>query len=57
MPRFVVPAVLSVLIGILLGAASVFGLTLMLQQDNPPQINPGDPAEAILNRVEYGSRN
>ena len=39
-----------------LGAASVFGVTLMIQQDTKPPLQPGDPASSVLNRVEYGNR-
>jgi hypothetical protein len=56
MTRFVVPAGASVVVGLLLGAASVFGATLMIQQDTEPAIQPGDPASSVLNRVEYGNR-
>lgn len=56
MTRFVVPAAASTVVGMLLGAASVFGVTLMIQQDNKPQPSPGDPASSVLNRVEYGNR-
>jgi hypothetical protein len=56
MTRFVVPAAASVVVGLLLGAASVFGATLMIQQDTKPAIQPGDPASSVLNRVEYGNR-
>lgn len=56
MSRFVVPAAASTLVGLLLGAASVFGVTLMLQQDTKPQLPAGDPASSVLNRVEYGNR-
>ena len=56
MTRFVVPAAASVLVGLLLGAASVFGVTLMIQQDTKPPLLPGDPASSVLNRVEYGNR-
>jgi hypothetical protein len=56
MTRFVVPAAASTVVGLLLGAASVFGVTLMIQQDTKPPLTPGDPASAVLNRVEYGNR-
>lgn len=56
MTRFVVPAAASVVVGLLLGAASVFGATLMVQQDTKPALQPGDPASSVLNRVEYGNR-
>ncbi len=56
MTRFVVPSVASIVVGVLLGAASVFGVTLMIQQDTKPPLQPGDPASSVLNRVEYGNR-
>ena len=56
MTRFVVPAAASIVVGLLLGAASVFGATLMIQQDTKPPLAPGDPASSVLNRVEYGNR-
>lgn len=56
MPRFVVPAAASIVVGLLLGAAAVFGVTLMVQQDTKPPLAGGDPAASVLNRVEYGDR-
>lgn len=56
MPRFVVPAAVSIVVGVLLGAAAIFGITLMVQQDTKPQIGGGDPQASVLNRVEYGNR-
>ena len=56
MPRFVVPAAISMVVGVLLGAAAIFGVTLMVQQDTKPPISGGDPASSVLNRVEYGNR-
>ena len=43
-------------LGLLLGAAAVFGVTLMVQQDTKPPLQAGDPASSVLNRVEYGNR-
>jgi hypothetical protein len=54
--RFVVPSAASVVVGLLLGAAAVFGVTLMVQQDTKPPLQAGDPASSVLNRVEYGDR-
>ncbi len=54
--RFVVPAAASIVVGLLLGAAAVFGVTLMIQQDTKPPLQAGDPASSVLNRVEYGDR-
>ena len=52
----VVPASASLVVGLLLGAAAVFGVTLMVQQDTKPPLQAGDPASSVLNRVEYGDR-
>lgn len=56
MTRFLVPAGASMVVGLLLGAASIFGVTLMIQQDTKPPLSAGDPASSVLNRVEYGNR-
>jgi hypothetical protein len=56
MDRFIVPAAASIVVGLLLGAAAVFGVTLMVQQDSKSAVAPGDPASSVLNRVEYGDR-
>ena len=56
MDRFIVPAAASIVVGLLLGAAAIFGVTLMVQQDTKPAVAPGDPASSVLNRVEYGDR-
>jgi hypothetical protein len=56
MNRIVAPAIASVVVGLLLGAATIFGVTLMIQQDTKPPIPGGDPQSSVLNRVEYGNR-
>ncbi|ADT97051.1 MULTISPECIES: DUF2613 domain-containing protein [Mycolicibacterium] len=56
MNRFLVPAAASIVVGLLLGAAAVFGVTLMVQEDTKPPLQAGDPASSVLNRVEYGDR-
>ena len=56
MNRFVIPSTASIVVGLLLGAAAVFGVTLMVQQDTKPPLQAGDPASSVLNRVEYGDR-
>ncbi|AMC71293.1 Small secreted protein [Mycobacterium tuberculosis] len=43
-------------VGLLLGAAAIFGVTLMVQQDKKPPLPGGDPSSSVLNRVEYGNR-
>jgi hypothetical protein len=50
------PAAASIVVGLLLGAATIFGVTLMVQQDSKPPLQAGDPASSVLNRVEYGER-
>jgi Protein of unknown function (DUF2613) len=52
----IVPAAWSVAVGLLLGAAAIFGITLMVQQDTRPLMPGGDPSSSVLNRVEYGNR-
>src|ERR1700679_2076940 len=56
MNRFVAPAAASVVVGLLLGAAAIFGITLMVQQDTKPPLPECDPQSSVLNRVEYGTR-
>lgn len=56
MNRFVAPAAASIVVGLLLGAAAIFGITLMVQQDSKPPLPGGDPQSSVLNRVEYGNR-
>jgi hypothetical protein len=53
--QFTIAAASSVLVGLLLGAAAIFGVTLMVQQDTKPPLSIGD-GSSILNRVEYGDR-
>ena len=43
MTRFVVPAAASIVVGLLLGAAAIFGVTLMIQQDTKPPLSAGRP--------------
>lgn len=56
MERFLVPGAASIVVGLLLGAAAVFGVTLMVEQDTKPPLQAGDPSSSVLNRVEYGDR-
>jgi hypothetical protein len=53
--QLIIPLTNSVLVGLLLGAAAIFGVTLMVQQDTKPQL-PANDGSNILNRVEYGDR-
>jgi tetrahydrodipicolinate N-succinyltransferase len=54
--RLILPAGASIVVGLLLGAAAIFGITLMVEQDTKPPLQAGDPASSVLNRVEYGER-
>lgn len=56
MDRLILPAGASIVVGLLLGAAAIFGITLMVEQDTKPPLQAGDPASSVLNRVEYGER-
>lgn len=56
MNRIVAPVGASVVIGLLLGAFAIFGITLLVEQNEKPHIAPGDPSSSVLNRTEYGSR-
>jgi hypothetical protein len=56
MNRIIAPAAASVVVGLLLGAAAIFGVTLMVQQDSRPPLPGGDPQSSVLNKVEYGNR-
>jgi Protein of unknown function (DUF2613) len=56
MTRIIAPAAAYLAVGSLLGAAAIFGITLMIQQDTKPPLPGGDPSSSVLNRVEYGSR-
>ena len=56
MNRIIAPVAASVLVGLLLGAAAIFGITLMVQQDTKPPLAGGDPQSSVLKRVEYGNR-
>ncbi|MBV8929266.1 MAG: DUF2613 domain-containing protein [Mycobacteriaceae bacterium] len=56
MNRFLLPAAASIVVGLLLGAAAIFGVTLMVQQDTKPPLSAGDPQSSVLSRVEYGNR-
>ncbi len=56
MNRLAAPDAASIVVGLLLGAAAIFGITLMVQQDTRPPLPGGDPQSSVLNRVEYGNR-
>jgi hypothetical protein len=56
MYRFLLPAVVSVLAGLLIGAVAVFGVTLVAQRDNGPTLRQDYEQVSVSNQVEYGDR-
>ncbi|MGL4306640.1 MAG: DUF2613 domain-containing protein [Mycobacteriaceae bacterium] len=54
--KFLVPGIASVVGGLVIGAATVFGITALAQDNTRPEISQGDPSNSVLNSVEYGSR-
>jgi hypothetical protein len=56
MKRFVLPAAVSVLAGALVGAAAVFGITLVAQGETEPTLTEGYEPSSVSNQVEYGDR-
>ncbi|MFI9507008.1 DUF2613 domain-containing protein [Nocardia sp. NPDC052566] len=55
--KFAVPAAASAVVGVVLGAVVVFGITLAAQQNSVPSVDrSGDKDSSLLNNVEYGSR-
>lgn len=56
MNRFVLPAAASVLAGLLLGAATVLGVTLVAESEDEPTLTQGYEQSTVSSRVEYGDR-
>ncbi|MEU5842188.1 DUF2613 domain-containing protein [Rhodococcus sp. NPDC047139] len=57
MGKFLGPGLGSVVVGAVLGAVAVFGVTAAVQEDSRPQIDrSGNADSSLLNQVEYGSR-
>lgn len=54
--KFAVPGVASAVVGAVLGAISVFVITLAVQQNSVPEVSHGDSDSSLLNNVQYGSR-
>ncbi|RJO76810.1 DUF2613 family protein [Nocardia panacis] len=55
--KFAVPGVASAVVGGLLGVASVFLITMAVEQNSVPTIDrSGDKDSSLLNDVQYGSR-
>lgn len=56
MTRFLAPAAASAIAGVILGAATIFGVTALAEKDSRPESVPRLPESSVLNQVEYGSR-
>lgn len=57
MAKFLGPGLGSAVIGVVLGAAAVFGVTAAVQDNSRPDIDrSGNADSSLLNQVEYGSR-
>ncbi|AHD21252.1 DUF2613 domain-containing protein [Rhodococcus pyridinivorans] len=57
MGKFLGPGLGSVVVGAVLGAVAVFGVTAAVQENSRPQIDrSGNADSSLLNQVEYGSR-
>ncbi|MBH0121718.1 DUF2613 domain-containing protein [Rhodococcus zopfii] len=57
MAKFLGPGLGSAVIGAVLGAAAVFGVTAAVQDNTRPEIDrSGNADSSLLNQVEYGSR-
>jgi Protein of unknown function (DUF2613) len=54
--RLALRAVASIVAGLVLGAAAVFGVTLIVQQDAGAAQPQRDPSPSVPNLVEYGDR-
>jgi hypothetical protein len=56
MNRITASLLASVLVGLLFGAAAIFEITSMVQQDTKPPLAGGDPPTSVLTPVIYGRR-
>ncbi|WP_430334248.1 DUF2613 domain-containing protein [Rhodococcus sp. ACT016] len=57
MAKFLVPGIASAVIGAVVGAGAVLGVTAAAQDNKLPDIDrSGNANSSILNQVEYGSR-
>ncbi|MGC0365835.1 hypothetical protein ABH922_003819 [Rhodococcus sp. 27YEA15] len=55
--KFLVPGVASAVIGAVLGAGVIFGVTAAASDNTRPDIDrSGNANSSVLNQVEYGSR-
>jgi len=56
MYRITASLLASVLVGLLFGAAAIFEITSMVQQDTKPPLAGSDPPASVLAPVIYGNR-
>jgi hypothetical protein len=56
MNRILLPAMVSVLAGLLLGGATVLGITLVAQSEEKPTLTRDYERSSPANQVEYGDR-
>ncbi|CCQ13761.1 putative uncharacterized protein [Rhodococcus sp. AW25M09] len=55
--KFAVPGVIAAVVGAVLGAGVVFGVTAAAADNSRPDIDrTGNADSSLLNQVEYGSR-
>ncbi|MFC9766810.1 DUF2613 domain-containing protein [Rhodococcus jostii] len=57
MGKFLVPGVISAVVGVALGTVATLGITAAAQDNTRPEIDrSGNADSSLLNQVEYGSR-
>jgi Protein of unknown function (DUF2613) len=56
MSRFLLPAAVSVVAGLLFGAAAIVGITLLAQGVTGPTLVPANRESSVSSRVDYGDR-
>jgi hypothetical protein len=55
--NFLVPGLVSALVGAVLGIGVIFGVTAAAEQNSRPDVDrSGNSGSSLLNQVEYGSR-
>ena len=55
--KFLAPGVASAVIGAVLGAGIVFGITAAVQDNKRPEVDrSGNKDSSLLNQVEYGQK-
>ncbi|MGF7120267.1 DUF2613 domain-containing protein [Rhodococcus sp. TAF43] len=57
MAKFLVPGIASAVIGAVVGAGAILGITAAVEDNTLPDIDrSGNANSSLLNQVEYGSR-